>query len=44
MMAASISSFQATPDFKGIKTGLELLAPVFSTFQATPDFKGIKTR
>ena len=36
--------FQATPDFKGIKTAacaaLNECAP---SFQATPDFKGIKT-
>ena len=36
--------FQATPDFKGIKTRQPraLFAPAMR-FQATPDFKGIKT-
>ena len=35
--------FQATPDFKGIKTYCLASSVMYSLFQATPDFKGIKT-
>ena len=35
--------FQATPDFKGIKTAPRVVDTDRATFQATPDFKGIKT-
>ena len=36
-------SFQACPDFKGIKTPFNTLALCAKAFQACPDFKGIKT-
>ena len=39
----SAPPFQATPDFKGIKTLPHLLSSYSTRFQATPDFKGIKT-
>ena len=35
--------FQATPDFKGIKTKDVIDFHGWFRFQATPDFKGIKT-
>ena len=36
-------AFQATPDFKGIKTVIYMPMAKWVMFQATPDFKGIKT-
>ena len=35
--------FQATPDFKGIKTKPKEVFNDIKLFQTTPDFKGIKT-
>ena len=36
-------TFQACPDFKGIKTAVIIVVKLVKPFQACPDFKGIKT-